>query len=488
MILDAGVASVMSAYNKSNGEYAGQNRYLLTDVLRGEWEFDGFVHSDWIMGVYQPYGAAAGLDVENPEPRVFGEKLVAAVEAGHIEPQVIDTAGRRILRTLYRFACAEDALPDYPMSLVACDAHRALALEAAEKSAVLLENDGILPFDRAKIRKLAVLGRLAGLANTGDNGSSRVRAPYVTTPLDGLRQALGDAAILTGDEHDLNAARAAADAADAIVVIAGYTATEEGEYIPGGLTLGTDGTERAAIGGDRIELGLPQDQIALIREASASGKPVVVVIVAGSAVLVESWRNQAAAIVQTFYAGMEGGTALARLLFGQVSPSGRLPFTVARDATHYPHFDRDTDRITYGYWHGYAKFEAENLKPRYPFGHGLSYSQFSYRALKARLQGGEIKVSVAVRNDGDRSAWHVVHCYSGFPGTVQPRAAKSLAAFARVFVEAGQTRIVHLTIAVATLAYRETNTHGWRTEPGAHRVIIAGSANDPDAIETAIWL
>ena len=487
-ILDAGVASVMSAYNKSNGEYAGQNRHLLTDILRGEWGFDGFVHSDWIMGVYQPYGAAAGLDVENPEPRVFGDKLIAAVEAGTVEPQVIDTAGRRILSTLYRFACAEDPLPDYPMTLVACDAHRALALEAAEKSAVLLENDGTLPFDRAKVRKLAVLGRLAGLANTGDNGSSRVRAPYVTTPLDGLRHALGDAAILTGDESDLAAAHAAADAADAVVVITGYTATEEGEFIPGGLTLGKDGTERAAIGGDRLDLGLPPDQVALINAASASGKPLVVVIVAGSAVLVESWRGEAAAILQTFYAGMEGGTALARLLFGDISPSGRLPFTVARDAGHYPYFDRDAEQITYGYWHGYAKFEAEGLSPRYPFGHGLSYASFSYRALSARRSGSEIAVSIAVRNDGDRAADHVVHCYVGFPGTIQPRAAKTLAAFTRVAVEASQTRVVRLVIPVSSLAYRDTETHGWRLEAGAHRIIIAQSANDPGAVETTVWL
>ena len=487
-ILDAGVASVMSAYNKSNGEYAGQNRHLLTDILRDEWGFDGFVHSDWIMGVYQPYGASAGLDVENPEPRVFGDRLIAAVEAGTVEPQVIDTAGRRILSTLYRFACAEDPLPDYPLSLVASAAHRALALEAAEKSAVLLENDGTLPLDRLKIRKLALLGRLATLANTGDNGSSRVRPPYVITPLDGLRQMLGDDAILTGDESDLRAARAAADAADAVVVIVGYTAAEEGEFIPGGLTLGTDGAERASIGGDRIDLGLPQDQVALIVAAAASGKPVIVVIVAGSAVLVEPWREKASAILQTFYAGMEGGTALAHLLFGDVSPSGRLPFTVARDAVDYPYFDRDADQINYGYWHGYAKFEAEALTPRYPFGHGLSYAKFRYRSLAARRVGDEIKVSVAVRNDGLRSADHVVHCYVGFPGTISPRARKTLAGFTRTSLATGETRIVHMTIKLSELAYRDPTTHSWRLEPGAHQIIVASSATDTDPLATTINL
>ncbi|MEI6418768.1 MAG: glycoside hydrolase family 3 N-terminal domain-containing protein, partial [Sphingomonadales bacterium] len=176
-VIDAGCLSVMSAYNKVNGEYCGQNYTLLTDILRHQWGFQGFVHSDWIMGVYDVWGAAAGLDVENPEPRVWGDKLLAAVEAGSIAPSVIDTACRRILTVLYSIESAEDPLPDYPESLVASPAHAALALEAAEKSAVLLKNDGVLPF--ADGTRLAVLGRLAGLVNTGDNGSSRVRPRHV---------------------------------------------------------------------------------------------------------------------------------------------------------------------------------------------------------------------------------------------------------------------------------------------------------------------
>lgn len=490
--IDAGVASVMSAYNRVNGEYCGQHRHLLTDILRGEWGFDGFVHSDWVKGVYAPYGAAAGLDIENPEPLVWGDKLTAAVEAGHIEPAVVDTACRRILTTLYRFAAAEDPLPDYPAELVACPAHRALALEAAEKSAVLLKNDGILPFDRARIGTLAVLGRLADLENTGDNGSSRVQAPYVVTPLASLAALLGSDAIVTADEADLVAARAAADAADAVVVIAGYTAREEGEFIPGDINLGqgsqTSGEaggdeapapRRAAIGGDRIDLGLPADQQALIAAAAAAGKPLVVVILAGSAVLVEDWHERAGAILQTFYAGMEGGTALARLLFGAVSPSGKLPFTVARDPAHYPPFDRDAAAITYDYWHGYALFDRTGHKPRYAFGHGLSYANFVYRALKMRVTEAAIEVSVAVRNDGPMAADEVVFAFVGFPGVAAERPTKSLKAFARVSLQPGETRVVDLTISRATLAWRNPVTHGWDVERGRYRLLVGGA---PDAL------
>lgn len=493
--LDAGVASVMSAYNKMNGEYCGQNRELLTDILRGEWGFDGFVHSDWVKGVYAPYGAAAGLDIENPEPLVWGDKLIAAVEAGHVEPAVIDTACRRILSTLYRFAAAEDPLEDYSEALVACPAHRALALEAAEKSAVLLKNDGVLPLDRARIRKLAVLGRLATLENTGDNGSSRVQPPYVVTPLKGLSDMLGPDAILVGDEGDLASARAAADAADAVVVVVGNTAQEEGEYIPGDINLGqkAQGTDlddppkrSRAIGGDRIDLNLLPEQEALIAAAAATGKPIVVVIVAGSAIMVERWHDCAGAILQSFYSGMEGGTALANLLFGKVAPSGKLPFTVARDAADYPFFDREADAITYDYWHGYTMFDRTGKAPRYAFGHGLSYVSFAYRALTARVAGDRIDISIAVRNDGMMTADAVVLAFVGAPGVAAERPVKSLKDFARVTLDPGQTALVRLNIAIADLAWRNPATHEWEVEPGQYRLLVGGG---PDALlETSFSL
>ena len=501
--LDAGVATVMSAYNKMNGEYCGQNRHLLTDILRGEWGFDGFVHSDWVFGVYKPYGAAAGLDVENPEPMVFGEKLIAAVEAGHVEPQVIDDACRRILRVIYRFACAEDPLEAYPLSLVASEPHRALALEAAEKSAVLLENDGALPLKRANISKLAVLGRLAAIENTGDFGSSRVRPPYVVTALEGLKRYLGEDAIVAGDEADLAAAERAARECDASVVVVGYTADDEGEYIPGDISLGQDGSEaseeavaaqneigggRPSRGGDRSILGLKAEQIALIRAAAKAGKPVIVVMVAGSAVMVEEWREEASAILQTFYSGMEGGTALAHLLFGDVSPSGRLPFTVARDVHHYPFFDRDADAIEYGYWHGYAKLEHDGVEPRYAFGHGLSYGDFSYRGLKVRKASTSVQVSVAVRNNGSMAGDDVVQVYAGYPGTVRPRAAKALKAFGRVTLQPGETKVVRLEIPIESLRYRDPATYSWRLETGSHKIMVARSATDANPLVATIDL
>lgn len=485
-ILEAGVGSVMSAYNRVNGTYCGENRVLLTDILRHEWGFRGFVHSDWGLGVHTVAGASAGLDIENPEPRVWGDRLVAAVKAGHVEPEVVDRACRRILAPLYRILAAEDPLPAYPDSLVNCAAHRALALEAAEKSAVLLSNDGTLPLNAGQIRRLAVLGRLARLQNTGDNGSSRVRARGVVTPLEGLVAHLGADRVITGDEADPEAARTIAAAADAVVVVAGYTAAEEGEFIPADFAVGPEDAGRTDLGGDRADLGLPAPQLALIEAAIASGRPVILVIVAGSAVLLEPVHGRVAAILQTFYAGEAGGTALARLLFGAVSPSGRLPFTVARSAADYPFFDRDARTITYDLWHGYAKLLREGVAPRYAFGHGLSYSRFETRALGVRLAGDRIEARMAVRNGGAIAAGHVVLLFAEMPGREAERWPRKLVGFARVDLQPGETRIVGIVVPLLHLMWRDGAR--WRLEPGRYRLLAARDAADPHPLAATITL
>lgn len=490
-VLAAGCASVMSAYNKLNGEYCGQNRALLTDILRHEWGFDGFVHSDWVLGVYQPYGAAAGLDIENPEPVHFGTRLVAAVNDGDIAPDVVDRACRRILRTLYRFAAAEDPLEDYHAGLVASPAHIALAREAAEKSAVLLSNDGTLPL--AKTSKIAVFGQLATRVNTGDHGSSRVAPPYVVTALEGIAAALGQPELaLGGDESDPARAGDAARSVDAAVVVVGYTADDEGEYIPGDISLGeveidgeTDAPKTSRPrGGDRTRLRLPEAQVELIRAVARANPRTVVVLVAGSAVVMSEWSDQTAAVLQTFYSGMEGGSALAALLFGEVSPSGKLPFTLARDESHYPFFDKDASRIEYGPLHGYTLLEQQGTPAHFPFGHGLSYARFSYRALRVRRAPGGVEAMVSVRNDGAMTADEIIQLYVSFPGTVVPRPRKLLRQFQRLTLAPGQTRTTTLFVPDEELTYWSPTTRCWLIEPGEHQLHVGGSSA-ADALLTA---
>jgi len=491
-ILDAGCASVMSAYNKVNGEYCGHNRGLLTDILRGEWGFEGFVHSDWLLGVYHPYAAAAGLDVENPEPINFGQRLVDAVRSGAIEPQVIDTACGRILTTLYRFAAAEDPLDAYTPEMVACDAHRAIALEAALKSAVLLKNDRVLPLDRNAIRRIAVAGRLASLRNTGDRGSSQVFPPYVITAIDGLKEYLGvEKVVLAGDENDPALAATAASEADAAIVVVGYTAADEGEYIPGDMSGGdaqSGQRPRRAIGGDRDDLGLPAEEIALIRAVASSNSRTVVVVVSGSAVSMTEWIDAAPAVLQTFYSGMEGGRALAKLLFGDESPSGKLPFTVPVSPADLPPFDKNADTIEYGPYQGYTLMEKTGRTPGFAFGFGLSYSSFRYRALRVRRTQNGIEAQVSITNVGNVEADEIAQLYVGFPGHAVDRPKKLLRGFERVRLKPGETRTIRFSVTLDALRYYDPVTREWRLEPGTHVISAGGSSREEDLIRREVVL
>ena len=289
----------------------------------------------------------------------------------------------------------------------------------------------------------------------------------------------------------MGAAAIAAAAADAVVVVAGYTATEEGEYIPGDIALGQevpaearDAAHRIAIGGDRDDLGLPADQLALIDIAIASGKPVVVILVAGSAVMVEGWHERVGAILQTFYSGMEGGTALAKLLFGDVSPSGKLPFTVAREVAHYPYFDKQAASIQYDLWHGYSKMDRDGNAPRYAFGHGLSYAEFAYRELLATSGDAMLNVQVTVSNTGIVAADEIVQIYIGAPGVPIERQSKLLKAFRRVTLQPGEAAHVHFDIPLDTLRWRNAETHEWELERGDYR-LMAGGASDR-LVETTV--
>ena len=223
----------MSAYNKVRGEWAGESRHLLTEILRDQWGFRGYVTSDWIWGVHDgARGVHAGLDIEMPASNAYGKGLRRRIESGAVSRAEIDESVRRIVRTKLRFLTRADPQA-YPRSLAGSAAHAALAREVAEKAMVLLENDGaLLPLDRRKVRTLAVVGHLADADNTGDHGSSRVRPPYTTSALAGLRDHLGaGAAVLHADGKDLAEVARVAAAADAVVVVAGTRWDEVGEYV-----------------------------------------------------------------------------------------------------------------------------------------------------------------------------------------------------------------------------------------------------------------
>ena len=518
-IVDEGVAVVMSAYNSVNGEWCGQNRVLLTDVLRDEWGFEGFVISDWILGLRDAGTSLhAGLDVEMPYRMIRAQHLKDDLEEGVATGKDVDEAVARIIATREHFADVLDqAAPD--RSVLACAAHRALAREAAAKAVVLLRNqpvDGqpVLPLDPATVTTVALLGRLATAVNLGDGGSSDVWAPEVTTIADGLQAVIGPAGVVADDGSDLDRAAGVARSAQVAVVVVGYTRLDEGEFIGefatahlGHLFPGEDDPDLVecftaqiaderliqppphaapsaaaggfAEGGDRGSLHLHDDDVALIRAAAAANPRTVVAIVAGSAVLLSEWDSEVPAVVQAWYSGMEGGHGLADVLFGTVDASGRLPFSVPRHTADLPSFEADAHAFTYDSDHGYWYLARRVTAPAYPFGFGLSYTTFVLEEARVEVGRGSLAITVGVRNTGSRRGCDVVHVYAARRGSWRP---ERLVAFGRLELDADSTDSLTLTVTYPSLAVRDVDTHSMVVRAGDYDLRIAHHASDPGIV------
>ena len=491
--VDEGVAAVMTAYNRVNGERCGHHRHLITDVLKGEWGFDGFVMSDFVLGVRSARAVAAGQDLEMPFRWRF-KALGRLVRQGKVPAERVDDAALRLLRQQVHFATeaarqrqagatetaygqAEadaSARGRYDPAHIAGEPHRALARLVAERSMVLLRNQAgratgpVLPIDPAQVQSVAVLGHLAAEAVTGDHGSSHVRAPHVVTLLDGLRAA-GERLVIDVGYHrgdDVDAARLAAQAADVAVVVAGYTHRDEGENTPGGE------------GGDRRSLSLHPGDEALIRTVGAANPRSIVVLVGGGAIVTDLWRDQVGAVLMAWYPGMEGGHALARVLFGDTAPGGRLPSTWPRGAEQLPPFEPDARAVRYGPLHGYRLMEATGRSPAFAFGFGLSYTTFELGRVEAvRGWDGGVRLTVPVVNTGTRDGDEVVQVYLDEALGSEPRALRTLRAFRRVTVAAGAIENVTIVLGPDDLS---------RTVAGADgRVrLYVGRDADPDGHRT----
>ena len=509
-VVDQGLASVMSAYNSVNGEWCGQNWELLTGVLKTRWGFQGFVVTDFIFGMRDARKAAlAGQDIEMPFGVLFARDLKGLVERGEVPLERVDDAALRILRQQVRFGQGRTPR-DYGPEVVGCEAHRRLAREAAQKSIVLLKNDsGLLPL--RNMRRLAVFGRLADAPNTGDGGSSNTRPAHVVTPLEGLRAALGGTVELAYDDGaDLARAAATARGADAALVVVGYTHADEGEYIPPDIfaeflpsfpppdaqyAAFAKGAEGGAmdtgmpLGGDRERLSLSPRDEALIEAVSSANLRTIVAVMAGSAVIMESWAHRAPAILMLWYPGQEGGHAFADVITGKVNPSGKLPCAFPARAGDLPFFDRDATKITYDLWHGYRKLERDGAAPAFPFGFGLSYTTFEYAGLKLardELRASDaLEATVQVTNAGAVPGEEVVQLYVAAQGSRVERAPKELKAFARVALASGETRTVRLSVPASDLAFFDAATSEWVVEPIRYVAIVGRHAADSDALRAS---
>ncbi|GJJ04847.1 glycosyl hydrolase [Duganella rhizosphaerae] len=488
--------SVMCAYNRLNGAYACESDYLLNQVLKKDWGFKGYVMSDW--GAVHSTVAAAnnGLDQQSAwefdKSRYFGNALEEAVANGHVPQARLDNMVFRILRTMF-----DKGVVDHPVAeggAIDFAAHALVSRSDAEDGMVLLKNAGsVLPL-KAGAKKIVVIGAHADVGVLAGGGSSLVYpvggsavtgiAPttwpgpvvyHPSSPLKAIQARAPGAKVVYLD--GLDAAAAARAAADADVVLV-FAQQWIGEAL------------------DAVSLSLPDNQDALIAAvAKANPKTVVVLETAGPVLM--PWLDQSAAVLQAWYAGTSGGEAIARVLFGEVNPSGRLPATYPASASQLPRPVLDGDpkdektrfAVTYheGAAIGYKWFDLKGLKPLFPFGHGLSYTQFAYSGLAASQKDGKLQLRFKVTNTGAVKGKDVPQLYVA-PQGAKWEAPKRLAGWDKVELAPGESREVSVTVDPRLLATYDSGSKSWRVAKGSYKVLLARSAADAGAASVTVTL
>ncbi|HET9128790.1 MAG TPA: glycoside hydrolase family 3 C-terminal domain-containing protein, partial [Propionibacteriaceae bacterium] len=465
--------TVMCSYNRINGVLASQNHWLLTEVLRDEWGFEGFVVSDWGAVRDRVAALTAGLDLEMPANKAHEDAVRRALAAGEIDEPTIDRAYRRVEAVLRR---AHDSVKDAD-GRFDVDAHHALARRAAEQAIVLLSNDGVLPLDPADFGdagSLAVIGEFARTPRYQGAGSSRVNPTRLDNALDALHAVLGrDVPFAPGFTTDPRnpVAEGAHEEAVTLARTAGLVL----------LFLGL-GENHESEGYDRTTLDLPAEQLALLDDVLAVNPNVVVVLSNGSSVLLP-FADRVRAVVEGWLLGQAGGPALADVLFGVVNPSGRVAETIPvrlEDCPSYLTFPGDATGVHYGegLFVGYRGYDAQQREVAFPFGHGLSYTTFAYSDLSVGSAASGVRVEVTVTNTGDRAGREVVQAYVSIDSSSVVRAPRELKGFADVTLEPGDSRRVGIDIPMEDLAYWSVRDHRWVVEAGSYTVAVGASSRD----------
>jgi len=465
--IDAGAGAVMSAYNKVNGDYCGENAHLLKQILKQEWGFDGFVMSDFLLGTRSTAKAIRnGLDIEMPQKFYFSAFMIRrALRRKLISKDDIDQAVIRILRIKERFGLLNGKSASLsPEKYVACEAHVQLALESARKSCVLLKNDNhCLPLQQSSIKRLAVIGNLADKANLGSEGSVSVSPPVTDNLIAGLKKLVGSDIEVVHAKREKNAVKLAQNS-DAVVLAVGLSGRDEGEYFP---LLG---------GGDRVLLELSRKDENIIRKIAEVNPNTVVVLYGGSAIACGSWADIVPAILMAWYPGMKGGTAVSEILLGQINPSGKLPISFPKHTSELPVLDNKNNQVNYDEAWDYRYYDQQGILPQFAFGHGLSYSQFHYQTLEAAVESDYVSVKIRIQNNSEISGEEVVQIYIGqlFPN--KP-VIKELKSFQRVFLQAEETMEVDCKIPLLTLKKYDDQQKEWRWKTDQFRIMVGGSSS-----------
>jgi beta-glucosidase len=467
IVKEADAASVMAAYNKLNGAYCCENQPLLRDLLKDEWGFDGFVVSDWFAAKSTVDSARAGMDVEMPMAQYY-QGLEQAVTQNQVSEDLINDAVRRILRIKFKFGFAllNEPYEGNPADIES-DPHKELAREAARKGMVLLKNsDDVLPVDADEVTRIAVVGPWADRARLGDAGSSNVVPSYAITPFAGIQARAGRNSpaieVVTGTDAS------SAAGADLAIVIVALTQEEEGEAI--------------FKGGDRDSLDIPGDQRDLIKAVAEKGIRTVVVMEAGGPITMNDWVDDVHGVVMAWYPGMEGGHAIAEVLFGDHNFEGRVPQTWPKKWEDCPEFGNRQNETPMDYYHGYRHFDEREIEPLFPFGFGLSYTTFEFSNLvipcDAVTETGRLVVTVDVKNTGPRQGVAVPQLYIGRPDSKIRKFVRELKGFARVSLEPDETRTVEIPIRIPDLKVWDTGRNAWVTERTTYKVEVGPNAGD----------
>lgn len=483
------VWTIMGAYNQYNGQHCCHNAYLLQEVLRKQWHFDGVVLSDF-GGTHNTREAILnGLDLEYGthlgSPEAFDRYYLAApylslIRNGEIGTAELDQKVRNILRMMFRTSLS----PNRPWGVLASPEHSTIARRVAEEGLVLLQNaDNLLPLDINRYKRILVTGENAMRKMALAGGSSESNARYEVTALEGIRNKIGNRAEVlytpgysshpdANTDSLRNTAVEEARRADLIIFVGGLNKNA-----------GNDSE-----GADRESLTLPYRQDELIHALAAVNPHIVAVMLSGNPYTMP-WKDEVPAIVQAWYGGTEAGNAIASVLVGETNPSGKLPFTFpariedigAHALQAYP---GDGKSVEYkeGIFVGYRWLEREKIKPIFAFGHGLSYTAFTYSDLKLDKRqvgkGDKVVATLSVTNTGKRAGAEVVQLYVSDLKSSLPRPIKELKGFDKVFLQPGETKTVTFTLDQEAFSYYDPAQHGWTVEPGKFKISVGSSSSD----------
>lgn len=498
-VKDANVWSVMGAYNKYKGQYCCENEYLLNDILKGDWAFDGAVISDWGGATNTPQAVDNGLDLEfgtwtdgltegesSAYDRYFlSDPYLEGLREGVYSQEVLDDKVRRVLRLIFRTTMSKRTL----YGSLASPEHMQVARKIAQEGIVLLKNENaLLPLDLGKVQRILVVGDNATAVHARGGGSMMLKTKYEVTPLQGILNHAGDNVDVKfvqgyiphqmdqNPEMELARLReeavAAAANADVVLIFCGHNRMAHQDR---------EGT-------DKLIYDLPYSQGEMIKAIYEVNKNTVVTLVSGTSMSMP-WLDSANSVLYGWYGGSEGGNAIADVIFGDVNPSGKMPFTIAKSLEDYPvhmlgAYDASNPgvvRYSEGLNVGYRGFDNYGIEPLFPFGYGLSYTKFEWskpELSRSVLKNGKLVVSVDVKNVGDRDGSEVIQLYIHDVEASVKRPAKELKNFEKVFLAPGQKKTIRMEITPEDLKFYDVNTSDWKYENGTYEVLLCTDAKN----------